>query len=53
VIRTAEVNSAAWTYSADDQFADFGALPASLTVRAAQISSTYGPGARAESTIWL
>jgi hypothetical protein len=53
VIRRAEVAAPAWIYPAADQIADFGAPPASLTVRVAQISSTYGPGARAESTIWL
>jgi hypothetical protein len=53
VIRSATVDSPQWTYASADQIADFGAPPASLTVRAAQISSTYGVGARAESTIWL
>jgi hypothetical protein len=53
VIRSVEVDSPVWTYAAAGQIADFSALRASLTVRAAQISSTYGLGAGAESTIWL
>ena len=53
VIRSAETDSPAWTYEVSDQTADFGAPPASITLRVAQISSVWGPGARAESTIWL
>lgn len=53
VIRTIETSSAAAIYAAANQTADFGALPASLLVRVAQLSSTYGAGSQAESTIWL
>jgi hypothetical protein len=53
VIRVIDAVSSAATYAAADQTADFGALPASIIVRVAQLSSTYGAGVRAESTIWL
>jgi hypothetical protein len=53
VIRVINAGSPAATYAAADQTTDFGALPASIIVRVAQLSSTYGAGVRAESTIWL
>jgi hypothetical protein len=52
-IRVIETDQPAATYAASDQIADFGAPPSALTVRVAQISSTYGPGTRTESTISL
>jgi HK97 family phage portal protein len=47
------IDSPVASHSAAEQTADFGSLPSSFVVRLAQISSTYGPGGRGESTIWL
>lgn len=53
VVRVISADSPAVTYAAADQSADFGSLPASIVVRVAQLSSTYGAGGRGELTIWL
>jgi hypothetical protein len=53
VIRSIEAVSPTAIYAAAAQIADFGSLPPSISVRIAQLSSTYGAGERAESTIWL
>jgi len=51
VARQVEVTSPAYLYSAADRMADFGTpLPATLHVRVAQSSATYGPGSFAEKT---
>lgn len=52
-VREIEAAGPAATYLAADFAADFGAGPASIIVRVAQLSSTYGAGAWAESTVWL
>jgi hypothetical protein len=44
VLRTLSVATPTATYAAADQLADFGLLPASITLRLAQVSSTYGRG---------
>jgi hypothetical protein len=53
IIRAIETVNPATTYATAAQIADFGSLPPSISVRIAQLSSTYGAGIRAESTIWL
>ena len=45
VKRTIAVTSPALTYASADQLTDFGALPASVTLKLAQVSATYGRGA--------
>ncbi|MDX2235065.1 MAG: glycoside hydrolase/phage tail family protein [Hyphomonadaceae bacterium] len=40
-------------YAAADQMADFGALPATLAVRVAQVSSRHGPGRGRDSILQL
>jgi hypothetical protein len=42
--RTIDVTTREAAYTAAEQVADFGAIPATLTVRIAQLSSTYGAG---------
>ena len=53
VIRTLMASAPTTTYAAADQIADFGSLPATVTVRIAQISARFGAGTRRESTIWV
>jgi hypothetical protein len=50
VLRTAETSAPTYLYSAADQIADFGALPASLRLRVAQIGANGLPGLKTEST---
>ncbi|WP_425500152.1 phage tail baseplate protein, partial [Propylenella binzhouense] len=49
-IRTVGTGAPEWLYSAADQTADWGMLPAVLTVRVAQRSATMGPGLASEGT---
>lgn len=44
VMRVQNVTSPSLTYSAAEQIADFGALPASFDFEIAQVSAVYGPG---------
>jgi len=53
VKRSVTVTSPAYTYSSTSQFADFGAPPASLHVRVAQLDSGGAPGLNTELTITL
>jgi hypothetical protein len=53
VIRSATVGAPAWTYTAAQQTADFGAPPASLHIRVAQIDAGGSPGLKKELTITL
>ena len=48
VVRTNRVTSQGALYTAAQQTADFGAPPASLAWRVAQISRAYGRGMQAE-----
>ena len=41
----------AWTYTAAQQVADFGAPQATYTIRVAQRSALFGPGQTAERTV--
>ena len=51
VVRQVEVASPTYLYSAADRVTDFGTpLPATLHLRVAQSSATYGPGPFAEKT---
>ena len=49
VVRTIRVTSQGALYTAAQQTADFGAPPASLAWRVAQISRAYGRGVQAEA----
>ncbi|MCC0012896.1 MAG: glycoside hydrolase/phage tail family protein [Rhodobiaceae bacterium] len=51
VLRQIETAASAYTYTAADQAADFGSLPASLTVSVAQLSDTIGAGVQTMRTI--
>jgi hypothetical protein len=51
VVRSWIVNSSSYRYSATDQTADFGGVIASVTVKVAQVSSTFGNGAFATATL--
>ena len=51
VLRQIETAAPAYTYTAADQAADFGSLPASLTVSVAQLSDTIGAGVQTMRTI--
>ena len=51
VVRTATVTAPAWTYSAAEQAADFGAPPAVVTVRVFQVSAVAGRGTPLEGTL--
>lgn len=53
VKRSVTVTSPAYTYSAADQIADFGAPPASLHIRVAQLESGGAEGLNTELTITL
>ncbi|MBZ8135499.1 glycoside hydrolase/phage tail family protein [Afifella sp. IM 167] len=50
-LRTVELDTPAFTYSAADQIADFGALQPSYALRVAQLSDLLGPGFALEGTI--
>jgi hypothetical protein len=49
-LRTTRVASPALLYTAAEQSADFGSLPASITWRVAQVSRVYGRGVASEQT---
>lgn len=51
VLRTMVVASHAAVYTATQQTADFGAAQASVNVRIAQVSPTYGPGRTTTATV--
>lgn len=51
--RTVDTSSASFTYNAAAQSADFGAPPASLRLRVAQLAAFGGPGLNKELTIPL
>ncbi len=51
VIRSAETATPGYSYSASNQTADWGTPQAAYTIRIAQISELYGPGAAHEITI--
>jgi hypothetical protein len=51
VVRTQTVDSTSYRYSAADQTADFGGVLTSLTVKVAQVSSTFGLGAFVTTTL--
>lgn len=53
IIRSAESGSPGWTYPAAQQAADFGALPAALTLSVAQIDASGRPGLNTRLTITL
>jgi hypothetical protein len=53
LVRAAETPAPAWTYPAVEQVADFGALPASITLSVAQIGSSGRPGLKTRLTITL
>ncbi|MFZ2030199.1 MAG: glycoside hydrolase/phage tail family protein [Vitreimonas sp.] len=53
VKRSVTVTSPAYTYSAANQIVDFGAPPASLHLRVAQLGSSGAPGLNTELTITL
>ncbi len=53
VVRTVETSSAAYTYAAADQTADFGSLPGSLQLRVAQIGDNGAAGLNKQLTITL
>lgn len=51
--RTLRVSASEALYTAADQTADFGGLPASLTWTVAQVSRVYGVGMPAQATTAL
>ena len=51
VVRSATVTAPAWTYSAAEQVADFGALAAIVTVRVFQVSAVTGRGTPLEASV--
>lgn len=53
VLRSLSAGQEAVTYAAADQQTDFGALPASLTIRVYQLSAKVGRGWPAEATLAL
>lgn len=53
VVRSVETFTPSWTYSAADQASDFGAPPASLHIRVAQIDASGRAGLKSELTITL
>ncbi|MET0182520.1 MAG: phage portal protein [Caulobacterales bacterium] len=53
VVRSVEAVTEGWLYSEADQIVDFGAPPAILRFRAAQIGANGLPGLKTESTITL
>lgn len=52
-VRTVDIAEAAYTYTAAEQTADFGGLPASLQLRIAQIGDNGAAGLNKELTITL
>jgi hypothetical protein len=50
VLRTTRVAAPALLYTAAQQSADFGSVPASITWRVAQVSRVYGRGVASEQT---
>ncbi len=50
VVREVEVSTPSFTYTEADQIADFGAPPAALNWRVAQVSGAYGNGTFAASS---
>lgn len=53
VLRTTRVTNGSFVYAAAQQAADFGAQPATLKWRVAQVSRVFGPGRAAEITSTL
>ena len=51
IVRTATVSTPAWTYSPADQIADFGVLPAIVTVHLFQVSAVVGRGTSLEGSV--
>lgn len=51
VARRVETPTPSWRYTAAQQIADFGSMPASVSVRIQQISSRAGPGHAATATL--
>ena len=51
VIRSISATTPTYLYATADIVTDFGAVPLSLTLRVAQISAAFGPGAVLERTI--
>lgn len=49
--RTVETSAPQFLYAAADLTADFGSLPATITLRIAQLSATLGAGTTLERTI--
>lgn len=49
VLRTVEVNSPDYLYTAAQQTADFGAVQWNVLVRVAQVSATFGAGIAAQT----
>ena len=50
-VRTLASSTPSVTYSSADQIADFGALPAEISIAISQISPTEGPGLAATRVI--
>jgi hypothetical protein len=50
VVRTTRVTAPAQLYTAAQQMADFGSLPASIAWQVAQVSRVYGRGIASEQT---
>jgi hypothetical protein len=53
IVRSATLAASAYVYSAADQTADFGVLPASLHIRVAQLAESGATGLNTELTITL
>jgi hypothetical protein len=53
VVRAVETETSGWTYAAANQTTDFGELPATLSLRVAQIDASGRPGLNTELTITL
>jgi hypothetical protein len=51
VLRTVTASTSSAIYSAADQFADFGSLPATVTIRISQLSASYGRGSPATAVL--
>ena len=51
VVRTFTTAAPALTYLATDQATDFGTIPAHVSLRIAQVSQAYGPGAALNATV--
>ena len=52
VLRSQTVNSSSYSYPASNQTADFGGVRTSLTVKVAQVSSSFGNGSFATATLY-